>query len=96
MDAYSAPTDRTTGNAVDGDTDLNVGALPIAEFLLDSRAVMAAVETVIDGKREAVAIALPALLTEGHLLVQDLPGHGRTLPARAPSYHVSSIPRIIN
>ena len=45
MDAYSAPTDRTTGTAVDGDPALHAGALPIAEFLLESRAVMAAVES---------------------------------------------------
>ncbi len=83
MDAYSAPTDRTTGNAVDGDPDLNVAALPIAEFLLDSRAVVAAVETVIDGKREAIEIALTVLLSEGHLLVEDVPGVGKTMLARA-------------
>jgi len=100
MDAYSAPTDRARGNAVDatapdGDPDLNVGALPIAEFLLDSRAVMAAVETVIDGKREAVEIALTVLLSEGHLLVEDVPGVGKTMLARALARSVDcSVSRI--
>src|SRR3954447_21519700 len=83
MDAYSAPTDRTTGTAMDGDPVQNSGALPIAEFLLESRAVMAAVETVIDGKREAVEIALTVLLSEGHLLVEDVPGVGKTMLAKA-------------
>jgi MoxR-like ATPase len=99
MDAYSAPTD-STGNAVDGtapdgEPDLNVAALPIAEFLLDSRAVMAAVETVIDGKREAVEIALTVLLSEGHLLVEDVPGVGKTMLARALARSVDcSVSRI--
>src|SRR3954463_5243074 len=95
MDAYSAPTDRTTGTAMDGDPALHAGALPIAEFLLESRAVMAAVETVIDGKREAVEIALTVLLSEGHLLVEDVPGVGKTMLARALARSVDcSVSRI--
>ena len=44
---------------------------------------MAAVETVIDGKREAVEIATTVLLAEGHLLVEDVPGVGKTMLAKA-------------
>jgi len=58
-------------------------AIPAAEFLMDARAVMAAIETVIDGKREAVEIATTVLLAEGHLLVEDVPGVGKTMLARA-------------
>ena len=58
-------------------------ALAPAEFLMDARAVMAAIETVIDGKREAVEIATTVLLAEGHLLVEDVPGVGKTMLARA-------------
>jgi MoxR-like ATPase len=57
--------------------------LPPAEFLMDARAVMAAIETVIDGKREAVELATTVLLAEGHLLVEDVPGVGKTMLARA-------------
>jgi len=57
--------------------------LGTGEFLLDARAVMAAVETVIDGKRQAVEIAMTVLLAEGHLLVEDVPGVGKTMLARA-------------
>lgn len=41
------------------------------------------VERVIDGKQEAVRTALVALLAEGHLLIEDVPGVGKTVLARA-------------
>jgi MoxR-like ATPase len=42
-----------------------------------------AVESVIDGKAEAVRLALTVLLAEGHLLIEDVPGVGKTLLAKA-------------
>ena len=47
------------------------------------RAIMRNVETVIDGKHEAVQIALTVLLAEGHLLIEDVPGVGKTMLAKA-------------
>ena len=43
----------------------------------------AAVESVIDGKAEAVRLALIVLLAEGHLLIEDVPGVGKTMLAKA-------------
>jgi len=74
MNAHTEQADDATAQAE---------SLPTPEFLLDSRAVMAAVETVIDGKREAVEIATTVLLAEGHLLVEDVPGVGKTMLAKA-------------
>lgn len=37
----------------------------------------------IDGKRDAVELALTVLLAEGHLLIEDVPGVGKTMLARA-------------
>jgi MoxR-like ATPase len=45
--------------------------------------ILRVIETVIDGKREAVEMALTALLAEGHLLIEDVPGVGKTMLARA-------------
>src|ERR1700678_3514627 len=42
-----------------------------------------AVESVIDGKAEAVRLALIVLLAEGHLLIEDVPGVGKTMLAKA-------------
>ncbi|HEX4288376.1 MAG TPA: MoxR family ATPase [Trebonia sp.] len=42
-----------------------------------------AVESVIDGKADAVRLALIVLLAEGHLLIEDVPGVGKTMLAKA-------------
>jgi MoxR-like ATPase len=42
-----------------------------------------AIESVIDGKAEAVRLALTVLLAEGHLLIEDVPGVGKTMLAKA-------------
>ena len=41
------------------------------------------VERVIIGKREAIDLVVVALLVEGHLLLEDVPGTGKTMLARA-------------
>jgi len=42
-----------------------------------------AMESVIDGKADAVRLALTVLLAEGHLLIEDVPGVGKTMMAKA-------------
>ena len=41
------------------------------------------VEKVIIGKREAIELLMVALLNEGHVLLEDVPGTGKTMLARA-------------
>ena len=45
--------------------------------------VVANVEQVIIGQREAIELLLTALLCEGHVLIEDVPGTGKTMLARA-------------
>ncbi|MBM3714621.1 MAG: MoxR family ATPase [Actinobacteria bacterium] len=45
--------------------------------------IVASISRVIDGKPDAVRAALTALLAEGHLLIEDVPGVGKTMLARA-------------
>jgi MoxR-like ATPase len=45
--------------------------------------VRQAIESVIEGKRNSVDLALTVLLAEGHLLVEDVPGVGKTMLAKA-------------
>jgi MoxR-like ATPase len=56
---------------------------PIEQIRAAGADVIAAVETVIDGKREAIRTALTVMLAEGHLLVEDVPGVGKTVLAKA-------------
>ncbi len=48
-----------------------------------ARRVLANIESVVDGKPDAVEAALVVLLAEGHLLIEDVPGVGKTVLARA-------------
>ncbi|WP_243712649.1 MoxR family ATPase [Actinomadura sp. 6K520] len=48
------------------------------------------IERVVRGKREKVELALVCLLAEGHLLVEDVPGVGKTTLARAISASVEA------
>ena len=49
----------------------------LAEKLIDN------IEKVIVGKKEVVELVLVALLCEGHLLIEDVPGIGKTMLAKA-------------
>ncbi|MGW4380911.1 AAA family ATPase [Kitasatospora sp. NPDC004531] len=55
----------------------------LAELTAVVDRVRASVESVIEGKPEAVRIALTVLLAEGHLLLEDVPGVGKTMLAKA-------------
>ena len=41
------------------------------------------VESIVRGKAESIRLALCCLLTEGHLLIDDVPGTGKTSMAKA-------------
>jgi MoxR-like ATPase len=45
--------------------------------------IVAAVEQVIEGKTAAVRLAVTVLLAEGHLLIEDVPGVGKTMLAKS-------------
>ena len=53
---------------------------PVQEFVSN---VIGNIETVIIGKREAVELLMAALLCEGHVLLEDVPGTGKTMLARS-------------
>ncbi|HEY8596908.1 MAG TPA: MoxR family ATPase [Thermomicrobiales bacterium] len=53
---------------------------PVTEF---AARVIANVETVIVGKRPQIEFLLVALLCQGHVLIEDVPGTGKTMLARA-------------
>lgn len=52
----------------------------IAQF---AQTVIENVERVIVGKRQAIELVMVALLCDGHVLIEDVPGVGKTMLARA-------------
>ncbi|HEY1003162.1 MAG TPA: AAA family ATPase, partial [Streptosporangiaceae bacterium] len=48
-----------------------------------ARRIGKAIEAVIEGKRDAIQLTLTVLLAEGHLLIEDVPGVGKTMLAKA-------------
>ena len=57
-----------------------VDVAPVQTF---AERVIANVETVLVGKRDAIKLLVVALLCEGHVLLEDVPGTGKTMLARA-------------
>jgi MoxR-like ATPase len=55
----------------------------VAEFAQVAEAIITNVEKVVIGKRGAIKLVLAGLLTEGHILIEDVPGVAKTMLARA-------------
>ena len=53
------------------------------DLVATAQRVAVAIQSVIDGKADAVRLALIVLLAEGHLLIEDVPGVGKTMLAKA-------------
>ncbi|GAA2880732.1 MoxR-like ATPase [Actinoplanes cyaneus] len=64
-------------------TQTGVQALPPFEVGRLAGAVLDAVNSVLVGKREALEMVLAGILAGGHVLLEDLPGLGKTLTARS-------------
>jgi len=64
------------------DTGRQTGS-PIDDLVPAARRIGTAIESVIEGKREAIQLTLAVLLAEGHLLIEDVPGVGKTMLAKA-------------
>ncbi len=58
-------------------------AQPTTTFASLFDSVVANITTVVHGKRDAIEFAVMALLAEGHLLIEDVPGVGKTSLAKA-------------
>jgi len=59
------------------------GPMPLAEVTRLADRVLDTVETVVVGKRASLELVLLGVLAGGHVLLEDLPGLGKTLTARS-------------
>ncbi|QPZ39788.1 AAA family ATPase [Paramicrobacterium chengjingii] len=84
-ESAAAERDRTAPSPM---TDMT---LSVTEVRSLSAQIVSAIENVIDGKHEAVRTALTVLLAEGHLLIEDVPGVGKTMLARALAATVGGV-----
>ncbi|KQH76187.1 ATPase [Mycobacterium gordonae] len=58
-------------------------AMPVGSTTAQCEAVLDEIERIVVGKRSALTLILTALLARGHVLIEDLPGLGKTLIARS-------------
>lgn len=68
---------------MDNDIDTDEGSMTVDDVGRLSERVIENVENVIVGKREAIEDAVIVLLARGHLLLEDVPGTGKTMLARS-------------
>jgi MoxR-like ATPase len=64
-------------------TGLSKDTAGLAEFARVAHAVRESIGRVIVGKTDVVELVLVALLCDGHLLLEDVPGVGKTMMARS-------------
>ncbi|MDT5338207.1 MAG: MoxR-like ATPase [Mycobacterium sp.] len=57
-------------------------SLPVTTTAAQSEAVLDEIQRVVVGRRPALTLILTAVLASGHVLIEDLPGLGKTLIAR--------------
>src|SRR6201986_4776169 len=73
---------RLRGGHVVLDAGRQTGS-PIDDLVPAARRIGRAIESVIEGKPGAIRLTLAVLLAEGHLLIEDVPGVGKTMLAKA-------------
>src|SRR5438270_9716071 len=61
----------------------DIAAPPLEELLSLLNRLLDHIGSVVLGKPEVIKLAVVALLAEGHVLIEDVPGVGKTLLARA-------------
>lgn len=63
--------------------EFDAGKLTAKTFKESFDSVVDNIETVIRGKTDVIRLALVAIICEGHILFEDVPGTGKTMLARA-------------
>lgn len=91
----SAPDTSADTSDLEADDPTGRTGLTAETFRSMAERVLANIEQVLDGKPYAGRMALIVLLAEGHLLIEDVPGVGKTVLAKALAASVSCTVRRI-
>jgi MoxR-like ATPase len=70
-------------NGPEVSVEARVPTLDWRAFAERFHAIEANVEKVVQGKRREIRLAIAALVAEGHILIEDVPGVGKTMLAKA-------------
>jgi MoxR-like ATPase len=79
LDAAGTDAPPTSGTAADV-AEVDLSEIDVAA---EGAKLAAAISRVVEGKPDVVRLALAVLLAEGHLLIEDVPGVGKTTLAKA-------------
>src|SRR4051794_21196400 len=78
-DRVSAPSAEHSDAGYDGQPN----SLALEDLGQTAGRISEAIESVIEGKADVVRTAVTVLLADGHLLIEDVPGVGKTMLAKA-------------
>lgn len=70
--------------------DYDAGSMSAKKFAQHFDDIVRNIETVIKGKTDVVRLAMVAIVCEGHILFEDVPGTGKTMLARAISQSIQA------
>lgn len=88
--AETATTEPTVEKTLDSPADKSAQAAALAELSGKAQLLLRNINSVLVGQQHAVRLAVIAFLSGGHVLIEDVPGVGKTLLAKTLAMSVQA------